>query len=93
MDVDAAEIAKLILSMGVAPNKTAQSSIFEDGSVIYTTDGALNVGNPLEAEFELEGHKIAFKGTDILAFRFKDGKPDFRYGTAELLTLDGVSLI
>ena len=93
MDVDAAEIAKLILSMGVAPNKTAQSSIFEDGSVIYTTDGALNKGNPLEIEFELDGHKIAFKGTDILAIRIKDGKPDFRFGTAELLTMDGVSLI
>jgi hypothetical protein len=90
---DASEIAELIKSWGVKTNMTSNSAVFEDGSIVFTTDGALNVGNPLEAEFELEGHKIAFKGTDILAFRFKDGKPDFRYGTAELLTLDGVSLI
>ena len=93
MSVDAAEVAKLLLSRGVEANMTSQSSVFEDGSIIYTTEGALNYGNPLEVEFELEGHKIVFKGTDILAIRIKDGKPDFRFGTAEVLTMNGVSLI
>ena len=93
IDVDTDTIAKLISDMGVAANMTENSAVFEDGSVIYTTDGALNVGNPLEAEFELEGHRICFKGTDLLAIRIKDGKADFRVGSAELLTMDGVSLI
>lgn len=93
MNVDAAEIAKLLLEMGVSANMTQNSATFEDGSVIYTTDGALNVGNPLEAEFELEGHKIVFKGTDMLAIRIKDGKPEYRFGTADILTMDGKSLI
>ena len=93
MNVDAAEIAQLINSWGVAANMTPNSAIFEDGSVVYTTDGALNVGNPLEAEFELDGHKVVFKGSDILALRFVDGKPEYRFGSAELFEIDGKSII
>ena len=54
---------------------------------------ALNVGNVLEAEFELDGHKILFKGSDILALRFVDGKPEYRFGSAELFEIDGKSVI
>lgn len=93
MDIDPTEIVKLIIEMRVAQNMTSNSAVFEDGSVIFTTDGEQNIGNPLEVEFELEGNLIKFKGTDILAFRIKDGVPEFRFGTAEVLTINGVSLI
>lgn len=93
MNVNTAEIAQLLDKMGVKANMTLNSAVFEDGSVVFTTDGALNVGNPLEADFELDGHRIVFKGTDIFAIRIKDGKPEYRFGTAEILTMDGKSLI
>lgn len=86
-------VAKDLLDMGIKANMTANSCTFEDGSVIVTTEGTLNLFNPLETEFELDGHKVVFKGKDFLAIRLEDGKPDFRFGEADLLTLDGESLI
>ncbi len=86
-------VAKDLLDMGIKANMTANSCTFEDGSVIVTTEGTLNLFNPLETEFELDGHKVVFKGKDFLAIRLKDGKPDFRFGEADLLTLDSESLI
>lgn len=90
---DPKAVAKALLNMGVKANMTANSCTFEDGSVIVTTDGKLNLFNPLETEFELDGHKIVFKGRDFLAIRLENGKPDFRFGEADVLTLDGESLI
>lgn len=90
---DPAQVAKDLLAMGVKANMTANSCTFEDGSVIVTTDGVLNLFNPLETEFELDGHKVVFKGKDFLAIRLENGKPDFRFGEADVLTLDGESLI
>lgn len=90
---DPKEVAKALLDMGVKANMTANSCTFEDGSVIVTTDGKLNLFNPLETEFELDGHKIVFKGCDYLAIRIENGKPDFRFGEADVLTMDGESLI
>ena len=79
--------------MRTEPYCPKYSCTFEDGSVILTTDGAMNLFNPLKASFELAGHKVEFKGSDFLAIRIENGKPDFRFGEADLLTLDGVSLI
>jgi hypothetical protein len=79
--------------MGVKANMGENYSVFEDGSVIFTTDGAENIGNPLTVSYDLDGHKVEFEGEDFLAIRLADGKPDFRFGTAEVLTMDGVSLI
>lgn len=93
MDADTSEIARLILSWGVAANMTSNSAVFEDGSVVFTTDGAKNIGNPLEVDFYLEGKHVVFKGTDILAIKIKDGKLDYRFGTASEFTVDGASLI
>lgn len=90
---DPAVVARDLLEMGVKANMTANSCTFKDGSVIVTTDGVQNLFNPLETEFELDGHKVVFKGKDYLAIRLENGKADFRFGEAEVLTLDGESLI
>ena len=90
---DPKDVAKAILDMGIRANMTENSCTFEDGSVIVTTDGAQSLFNPLETEFDLNGHRIVFRGKDFLAIRLEDGKPDFRFGEADELTLDGESLI
>ena len=82
-----------LIEMGVKRNMTENSCTFEDGSVIFTTDGEQNLFNPLSVEFELEGHKIVFKGKDFLAFRLNGDKPEFVFGECDVLTLDGESLI
>ncbi|MBQ8175091.1 MAG: hypothetical protein IJ009_06795 [Clostridia bacterium] len=58
-----------------------------------TTSGATYLFNPPETEFDQAGHKILFKGKDFLAIRLEDGKPDFRFGEADVLNLDEESLI
>ena len=86
-------VAKDLLDMGVKANMTSNSCTFKDGSVIVTTDGVQNLFNPLETEFELDGHKVTFKGKDFLAIRLENGKPEIRFGEADELTLDGEFLI
>ena len=86
-------IAQELVDMGVKANMTKNSCTFEDGSVVVTTDGAQNLFNPLEAELELDGHKVTFKGRDFLAIRLENGRPEFRFGEADGLTCDGESLI
>lgn len=86
-------VARDLLDMGVKCNMTANSCTFEDGSVIFTTDGEQNLFNPLSVEFELDGHRIVFKGKDFFAIRLNDGEPEFRFGECDVLTMDGESLI
>jgi hypothetical protein len=90
---DPKTVARDLIEMGVKRNMTENSCTFEDGSVIFTTDGEQNLFNPLSVEFELEGHKIVFKGKDFLAFRLNGDKPEFAFGECDMLTLDGESLI
>lgn len=90
---DPGTVARDLIEMGVKRNMTENSCTFEDGSVIFTTDGEQNLFNPLSVEFELEGHKIVFKGKDFLAFRLNGDKPEFVFGECDVLTLDGESLI
>lgn len=87
------EVIEVIEKMGVKKNMTENICYFTDNSVIATSDGKLNVGNPLQVNFTLCGKEVAFKGTDFLAIRFENNTPEFCFGTAETLTLDGKSLI
>ncbi len=87
------EIGNILRDFGVKENMTEKLCVFEDGSVIATTDGKLNVGNPLTIEFEVEGHKVSFEGKDFIAVRIENGNPEIVCGEADKLEIDGKSIL
>ena len=87
------QVIEILDNLGVAHNMTEQYCVFEDSSVIATTPGELNVGNPLACDFKIGEHEISFEGTDFVAVRIEGDKPEFCYGTADKLTIDGKSVL
>ncbi len=90
---EGAKIAEILRSLGVAGNMTDKLCVFEDNSVIATTDGAYNIGNELKVDFEIDGHKVSFEGKDFVAVRIENGKPEAVFGEAGKLEIDGKSLL
>ena len=87
-DASVKDVLALLDAKGIARNVGENYTVFEDNSVIFTAAGARHIDNPLSADTEVLGHRIRFEGHDFLAVRFKD-TPEFVYGKATLLEIDG----
>lgn len=72
--------------LGVARNRTGNGCVLQDGSMIFTADGKLPVGNPLTVETELCGKQIRFRGEDALWISADGTRAIFPAGK---LTIDG----
>jgi hypothetical protein len=87
-DVPVKDVLDALDTNRIARNVGENYTLFEDGSVIFAPYGKLHRGNPLSVDTEVLGHRIRFEGADLLAVRFKDA-PEFVYGDATLLEIDG----
>lgn len=54
--------------------------VYEDGSVLFTTDGKDNIGNALNIDETVCGMHIKFEGEDYLFVRPKKGEYEIAYG-------------
>lgn len=53
--------------------KVSNSRVYEDRSVVFTTDGAKNVGNKLKIDTQVCGMNIKFDGEDFLYVKPDNG--------------------
>lgn len=52
--------------LGVPRNRTENGCLLQDGSIIFTGDGKLPTGNPLNIDTDFGGNRILFHGEDAL---------------------------
>lgn len=80
------------LSMcGVSKNKYANGCVFEDGSIIFTSSGGKENGNPLYVNEEICGRRLVYRGQDYLDIRLGDKGEilEAAFTRAESLMIDG----
>lgn len=82
----AANLAAMTDNMGVPRNRTESGCVLQDGGMIFTGDGKLPTGNPLQVELDLGGKQIRFHGKDALWISADGAQAIFPEGT---LTVDG----
>ena len=77
---------EILKNWKVPANIYKNGCVYQDGSMIFTTDGIRNTGNELKVEAIVNGHKVELEGEDFLAIaidnigkvqRFSAGKCDF----------------
>lgn len=65
--------------------------VYQDGSMIFTTNGEKNVGNHLTLDTEVSGHRVEFDGDDFMAIHINgNGRLErFAAGKCNRLKIDG----
>lgn len=69
------ELAEELKKMNVAENIFKNGCILADGSAIFTAEGKLPKGNPLEVNAIIGNLQIHFKGEDFLYIKYNSNKP------------------
>lgn len=66
------ETIRLLRQWGVPDNKPEQGCVYQDGSVVFTADGALHRGNPLMVDAYVKGYRLQAECEDFLAVDLAD---------------------
>lgn len=73
-ETDVEPVLSVLAKQGIKRNCGENYCVYEDGSVVFTTDGEKNVGNALKIDREVCGMKIKFDGEDFLYVKPENGK-------------------
>lgn len=63
---DIEPVVKVLTEKGIKRNSGKNYCVYEDGSVVFTTNGEKNKGNPLKIDENVNGMNIKFDGEDFL---------------------------
>ena len=75
----------VLAKQGIKRNCGENYCVYEDGSVVFTTDGEKNVGNALKIDEEVYGMKIKFDGEDFLYVKPENGRYITAYGNCNFI--------
>jgi hypothetical protein len=90
---DADHVAGLLLNLGIAPNRVENGCVFQDGSLLFTAEGARHIDNPLRVAASLGGVDVDFCGHDYLWLSPKENGGWFAFSpTPGTLRVDGINI-
>ncbi len=81
------QAVELLESWGVDPNRVQGVCVYSDGTVVFTADAVLPVGNYFAVNFAYMGRNVEFRGNDYLVLNFEKGI--CAYGEGSELFVDG----
>lgn len=84
-DLKLDEVIRVLDDSNVAGNCGDHYCVYEDGSILFVTDGKKNVGNPLEIDCTVCGKHITFRGEDFLHISADN---QATYGKMEQLSIE-----
>ena len=84
---DVEPVISVLSKQGIKGNCGENYCVYEDGSVVFTTDGEKNVGNVLKIDQEVCGMKIKFDGEDFLYVKRQTGKYVTAYGKCNFIEI------
>ncbi len=89
--IDSDQVTEILGQWKIAGNLYSNGCVFQDGSVIFTSDGDRNAGNPLTVDCMIKGHRVEFRGKDFLAIDLhENGKIQrFASGGTQRFMIDG----
>jgi hypothetical protein len=77
-------LTKLLESWHIERNRLEHACRYQDGSMIFTTNGVKACGNTLAVETEFEGHRLSFSGEDFLYLYMENGEMKAVFPKGEL---------
>lgn len=85
------ETVAILKRWDIDGNVYQNGCVYQDGSVIFTTSGEKNTGNPLDVDVVIKGHRVRFTGEDFLAINIGEDGSVRRVaaGQCDLLEIDG----
>lgn len=72
-EVELEPVLAVLKDRQIRPNCGENYCIYEDGSILFTTDGEKHVGNALKIDDTINGLHIKFEGEDFLHIKPKNG--------------------
>jgi len=84
---DIKPVLSVLAEEGIQGNCGDNYCIYEDGSIIFTTDGEKNVGNNLKIDQDVCGMKIHFDGEDFLYVKYENGQYTTAYGDCNFIEI------
>ena len=88
------ESMKILKKWNVSFNTYDNGCVYQDGSVIFTTEGLKNIGNKLKIDVDIKGHRVKFAGEDFMAIDIDEGGKVKRFaaGNCDLLKINGTNV-
>ena len=84
---DLEPVLSVLESRGIKRNCGENYCVYEDGSVVFTTDGEKNVGNALKIDEEVCGMKIKFDGEDFLYVKPENDRYTTAFGNCNFIEI------
>jgi hypothetical protein len=85
---ETSDVIEVLANWGVPKNTFENGCVYQDGSAIFTANGAKAIGNPLKVDAEVQGHRVQFDGSDFLAIRISpDGAAQVASGECRSLAV------
>ncbi len=84
---DVEPVLPVLERQGIKRNCGENYCVYEDGSVVFTTDGEKNVGNALKIDQEVCGMKVKFDGEDFLYIKPENDRYTTAFGNCNFIEI------